>query len=186
MERQVTAIHAKIGRGWHKAGCGMTASDLASLPHVVAFEPDPNNYAMMGDAAAVVLNHTATGRMAAIPPERLTLVNAAVGKADGTARFTSSRGGSGGSNSLSLTGGVVVRVVRLDEELPRLGLHGRVHLVKSDLEGFDPDAIYGAEGLLRRNAIDLWYYEYHGKVASQCASTCMVHLVLGKCACKCA
>ena len=155
----------------------MTASDLASLPRVVAFEPDPNSYAMLGDAAAVVLNHTFTGRMAAIPPERLTLVNAAVGKAEGTARFTSSRGGSGGSNGLSLAGGVVVRVVRLDEELPKLGLHGRVHLVKSDLEGFDPDAIYGAEGLLRRNAIDLWYYEYHGKVAQQvnAHSACIVY-----------
>lgn len=163
VERQVTAIHARMRRGWHKAGCGMINSELFSLPRVVAFEPDPNNYAMLHDAAAVVMNYTATGKMAAIPSEKLTLVNAAVGKAAGTAHFASSQGGSGGSNGFSRAGGEVVRVVRLDEELPRLGLGGRLHFVKSDLEGYDPNAIYGAERLLRRHLIDLWYYEYHGK-----------------------
>ena len=48
----------------------MTARELAAMPRVVAFEPDPTNYAMLSDAAAVVLNHTAEGRMAAIPPEQ--------------------------------------------------------------------------------------------------------------------
>ena len=162
VERQVSAVHATIGRGWHKAGCGMSARELAAIPRVVAFEPDPNNYAMLSDAAAVVLNHTAAAKMAAISPERLTLVNAAVGKAEGIVRFDSA-GESGGINSRSRTGGVAARLVRLDDEVPRLGLGERVHLVKSDLEGFDPDAMYGAERLLRSNAIDLWYYEYHGK-----------------------
>ena len=162
VERQVSAIHATIGRGWHKAGCGMSARELAAIPRVVAFEPDPDNYAMLSDAAAVVLNHTAAGKMAAIAPKQLTLINAAVGKAEGIVRFDSA-GESGGINGRSHTGGVAARLVRLDDELPRLGLGERVHLVKSDLEGFDPDAMHGAERLLRRHAIDLWYYEYHGK-----------------------
>lgn len=108
--------------------------DRAPSPRVIAFEPDPRNFAALLDFVH------------ALPPNlqrRIKVVQAAVGSRECVAGFEAS--GAPGAG-LSPTGSFQVRCLRLDD----LPLCDGATYLKLDIEGAELDALTGAAELIRR------------------------------------
>jgi FkbM family methyltransferase len=95
----------------------------------------------------------------------LTIVNAACAEAAGDGLFYEEPVGWGSSSLVheSAPAGQLtkVRMVTLDEELPRLGLSS-IDFLKIDAEGADLLVLRGAQRLLREQRISIIQFEYNG------------------------
>lgn len=123
---------------------------------VIAVEPNPDT----GKRAACTfaLNNL----------RNVTLFSAAVGEADGELDFFTVPGSSDAATlSASTTGpgavSVKVPVYSVDSMVNRLDLQ-KVGFLKIDVEGYEPQAIKGAEQTIRNHHPDL-FYEFHWEIA---------------------
>lgn len=117
-----------------------------ALEAVAAFEPDADNVRKLAAQMA---------SMATMPngPETL-LWPCAVSSATMRLRFDSGRGAASG---LHADGSETVQAVALDEALAGF----RPTLIKMDIEGAEPDALHGAQGIIRRHRPGLAICIYH-------------------------
>jgi len=121
----------------------LTASG-GSFQQVVAFEPDPANFARLN------------GSVAALPGPmrgRIDIKCAAVGAADGNCRFADREGPSSHLGE----GDLIVEVVALDRYLGAT----RPTFIKMDIEGGEPDALAGARDHIQNDAPTLAISCYH-------------------------
>ncbi len=126
--------------GWYT----LLIDRLAAEPcRIYAFEPDPDNFALLRENLA--LNEARSD---------ITPVNAAAADEAGIMHLTRYPSGNNGRHSLlALHEGerVPVDTLRLDDYCEQQGLSDvPVRLLKIDIEGFEPVALRGAPGLLRR------------------------------------
>jgi FkbM family methyltransferase len=136
-----------VGGGW-----GTTSVWFADLAtRVFVFEPHPLNRER-------ILRHHRIRRV-----RNVEVV--AVPVADTTGETTLFEKSYGGHHSLGdigaspTVGRLVVPVTTLDHFAAARGVE-RVGLLKVDVEGFEPEVLRGARGLLERRAIDLVLFEY--------------------------
>ena len=128
--------------------CGVRGAVEAFEPHPRIVERLKRNIAEIArasGAAPVRLHACALGDREAVVQ---LLEPEAFGYNEGTARIGSEPSGASGFN---------VEMRRLDSSLGER----HVTLLKVDVEGFEPEVIAGAEGLLARHAIDHIIYEAH-------------------------
>lgn len=118
-----------------------------------AFEPDPGNYQH-------VLRHSRLNGLGS----QLCVVNAAVGKQDGTISFSGDKDIQNQIVPAGTPGARQVPVVRLDTHFAGR----RLDLLKVDVEGFEEEVLAGAEGLLgdparapRNIFIEVHPYNWH-------------------------
>ncbi len=112
---------------------------------IVAFEPDLQNYRAM--AAAI-------GQLQDEVRSRIELRNSALGRQRGRTRFAA---GCGELSRCSDAGGTEVEIEAMDDSLA-----GSIPTyIKLDIEGAEPDAIRGAETLIRRHSPKLAVCVYH-------------------------
>jgi FkbM family methyltransferase len=108
---------------------------------IYAFEPDPANFTKLEATAAL--------------DPRITAIQAAVGRTNGMIPFSAE-----GNESSSAGKGVMrVECVALDSYL----LEERPTLIKMDIEGFEPEALAGARGIIERDAPALAICVYHAQ-----------------------
>jgi FkbM family methyltransferase len=109
---------------------------------VAAFEPDPANFARLGDT------------LAGLPDTAAFAVPCGVLGSTGQVRFTA---GAGAGSAISADGSVTIQCVSLDESL-----HGfRPNLIKMDIEGAEPDALLGARRIIASSRPGLAVCVYH-------------------------
>lgn len=120
---------------------------------VTAFEPDPRNYQH-------ILRHSRLNGLGS----QLCVVNAAVGKQDGTISFSGDKDIQNQIVPDGTPGARQVPVVRLDTHFAGK----RLDLLKVDVEGFEEEVLAGAEGLLANAAraprnifIEVHPYNWH-------------------------
>lgn len=141
------------------ANMGVVMAILASRTQerVISVEPDPETARRA--ACAVALNGL----------RNVTVVNAAIGDHDGEAVFFSAPGS---SDAASLSGKTVdspvlkevrVPLVTIDSLVEKCGID-KVGFLKIDVEGYEPQAIDGAEQTIRRHHPEL-FFEYHWQIA---------------------
>lgn len=123
---------------------------------VVAVEPNPDTARRA--ACTFALNGL----------KNVKLFSGAVGETDGELDFFTVPGSSDAATlSASTTGpgaqAVKVPVMSIDSLVERSGV-GHVGFLKIDVEGFEPQAIRGAERTVREHHPDL-FYEYHWEIA---------------------
>lgn len=121
------------------ANIGLTSLWLAAnhdVERIVAVEPVPEN------AAIARRNLARTGAAT-------TLLQAAVGAADGTARFRGDRTSTVGATA-DASGGYDVPVLSMDSVLGHLPPDARIDLLKMDIEGGEGDVVCGDLGWLDR------------------------------------
>lgn len=126
--------------GWHT----VHAAKVASVQHVVAYEPDAFNAWLLD--RNLEQNYISN-----------TVVNvAALGEAPGTAMLHSYKGSNRGRHSLAIEHGrrsKMVPLVTLDSSLTSLALcNARILLMKIDVEGYEPAVLAGAKSALERTA----------------------------------
>lgn len=109
------------------------AQRVGPTGQATAFEPDPGNYQH-------VLRHARLNGLGA----QLCVVNAAVGKQDGTISFSGDKDIQNQIVPAGTPGARQVPVVRLDTHFAGR----RLDLLKVDVEGFEEEVLAGAEGLL--------------------------------------
>lgn len=127
-------VGANIG---HLALIGAQA--VGPSGRVIAIEPHPRTFRYLRDN--VVRNQFAN----------VTLLNAAVGACQGTAFVSSLRNDD--MNHVQANSGLPVPMITLDS----LPIHGRIALLKTDTEGYEPFVLEGARQLLPR--VDCVYFE---------------------------
>ncbi len=111
----------------------------------LAFEPDPLSFARLEAFRAGLPAEVAA---------RITCLNAAIGAASGKLRLTPT--GTPGTMA-GLAGAVEVPCLTLDDALDG----GRVDYIKVDVEGFEPQALAGAQGAIARCRPSLGVSAYH-------------------------
>jgi FkbM family methyltransferase len=125
----------------------LASSLVGPAGRVIAFEPNPQNQQLIYESK--LLNNCAN----------LTVYPYAVSNRSEILRFTTV-GSNGGVVTDRIAGqryDLLVQSVVLDEFLPQ---HTRINFVKMDIEGHEPAALRGMEGLLRRHRPKL-ITEYH-------------------------
>lgn len=129
---------------------GDTARELLRInprvEHIIAIEPDKRNYAKLARFAEGVTE------------TRITAVNAAVGKEDGTVCFHAS-----GNRNAALTGG---SFKQRSEDVPLVTVDGvakdtKTDYVKYDVEGAEHDALLGSRNTILRDRPYLTVSAYH-------------------------
>ncbi len=137
---------------------GVVAALVASQTDqmVVAVEPDPETARRA--ACAFAMNGL----------RNVTLFNGAVGEADGELEFFHVPGSSDAATLSAATSGsgavaIKVPVRSVDSLVESLGIE-KVGFLKIDVEGFEPQAVRGAEQTIRNHHPDL-FYEYHWEIA---------------------
>ncbi|MBV6459893.1 MAG: hypothetical protein HONBIEJF_03048 [Fimbriimonadaceae bacterium] len=141
------------------ANMGVLMTLLASRTkeRVISVEPDPETARRA--ACAVALNGL----------RNVTVVNAAIGDHVGEAVFFTAPGS---SDAASLSGKTVdspvlkevrVPLVTIDSLVEQCGLE-KVSFLKIDVEGYEPQAIAGAEQTVLRHHPEL-FFEYHWEIA---------------------
>lgn len=123
---------------------------------VVAVEPDPETARRA--ACAFAMNGL----------RNVTLFNGAVGETDGELEFFHVPGSSDAATLSATTSGpnavsFKVPVRSVDSLVESLGIE-KVGFLKIDVEGFEPQAVRGAERTIRGHHPDL-FYEYHWEIA---------------------
>lgn len=113
----------------------LAARRVGPTGRVFAFEPLPENQAAL--ARHLALNHLS----------QVTLVPVAVAEHSGSARFEA--GPDRYQGKLSMSGGLEVRVINLDEEI-EAGFLPVPDLVKIDVEGAEVKVLEGAQQMLNR------------------------------------
>jgi len=111
---------------------------------VAAFEPDPPNFRKLVDASN---RYTEKGIQTLLYP-------CGMGKVTTMLRF---QGGHGEGSQLTESGDLHVQVLALDDVLPNF----RPTLIKLDVEGAEPDALYGARKTIHKGTPDLAVCVYH-------------------------
>lgn len=112
---------------------------------VAAFEPDLTNFQRLATRARAY---------SPMPPGGLALWPCGVAAQTGLLAFSA---GQGEGSSLAAEGDALIPCVALDDALPGF----RPNLIKMDIEGAEPDALRGAEGLIRRHRPGLAICVYH-------------------------
>ncbi len=157
------------------ANAGLVALEVLGrrpLASYFCFEPFPSN-------ASVIRRQVALNKGCSV-----TVVEAAVGASEGTARLgVSDRSGESGHHSVVLDGpGMIdetieVAAITLDDFAAEHGIE-RVHALKIDVEGAEPDVLEGARRLLSSGCIDLVILEIndaalvsHGRTAGGIVET---------------
>ncbi|HSE35392.1 MAG TPA: FkbM family methyltransferase [Candidatus Paceibacterota bacterium] len=109
---------------------------------VIAFEPEPNAHA-----------HFERSVLANALADRVTLLSSAAGVEPGQAELhlhPSNKGRHSLVAGSDYTSAITVRIERVDDALKPLG-SPKVHAIKIDVEGFEPEAIAGASELIARD-----------------------------------
>jgi FkbM family methyltransferase len=109
---------------------------------IYAFEPDPANFAKLQATAAL--------------DARISVRQAAVGRTNGMIAFSAE----GNESSSAGQGSLQVECVSLDTYL---AAGERPTLIKMDIEGFEPEALAGARGIIQRDAPALAICVYHAQ-----------------------
>jgi len=120
--------------------------------HVVAFEPEPGNFALLQE------NVAANGY------RNVALFRLAVSDRAGRARLYLDAGNAGDSRMYDSHDGrpsVDIETVRLDDHLD--STLGRLDLIKMDIQGAEPAALHGMLGLLEKHqgvklVVEFWPY----------------------------
>jgi FkbM family methyltransferase len=118
---------------------------------VYTFEPNPNNAAMIREQLRI----RQIANVELIP----TAVSDQVGEAVLHLKSFDGHHSLGDIGASSTVGTMRVPVTTLDSFAATRGID-RVSLLKIDVEGFEPEALRGARGLLSARAIDLILFEY--------------------------
>ena len=122
----------------------LAESDLP-VEAIAAFEPDPVNFRRLAARARAY---------SPMPAGGLTLWPCGVAAQTERLAFSA---GQGEGSSLAAEGGTLIPCVALDDALPGF----RPNLIKMDIEGAEPDALRGAEGLIRQHRPGLTICVYH-------------------------
>ena len=154
---RLPAAGTYVDVGAHIGFMAIAAALAKPRARVVAIEPHPANAARLRKNLA--LN----------PAARVTLEQAAAGRRAGTAQLTSEGEGTdfhrivaGGSSA----GTVEVPVLTLDELAERRAID-RIDVLKLDVEGYEPEALAGAERLLAGGRIGTIICELNDKLLAR-------------------
>jgi FkbM family methyltransferase len=158
--RALAARHLELGVVLDVgAKYGSTATWFAERAQQVhAFEPDPANRARLREVL----------RVRSI--RNVEVVEEAV--SDQVGRATLHRKAAAGHHSLAdvgaspTVGTLVVPTTTVDAHCRRHGI-GSISLLKIDVEGFEPEVLRGASGLLREQAISMVLFEYTPRFYAQ-------------------
>ena len=118
---------------------------------VYTFEPNPNNAAMIREQLRI----RQIDNVELVP----TAISDQVGEAVLHLKSFDGHQSLGDIGASSTVGTMRVPVTTLDSFAATRGID-RVNLLKIDVEGFEPEALRGARGLLSARAIDLILFEY--------------------------
>lgn len=151
LSKRISA-HAREGSVFVDVGANMGYfsllwTGLNPAGHAIAFEPAPRNLELLQNN--VFRNHLA---------DRVTVIPKAVGERAGTVVFDvgpAEQTGWGGVSTTTSKTSITVPVVRLDEELPDIG----IDVLKIDVEGADTLVILGCEALLKAHRIGTIFFE---------------------------
>jgi FkbM family methyltransferase len=131
----------------------LAARSVGSAGRVIAIEPNPRNVRYL--KRHIELN----GQL------QVTVVAAAAGATDGTAKFAMSEHAEMGR--LSAQGTETVTVRSLDSLATELGL-GHVRLMKIDVEGAELEVLLGATGILERDRPFIFLATHGAQVTRDC------------------
>jgi FkbM family methyltransferase len=120
--------------------------DRYRCPNVYAFEPDPSNYEKLQISLRDFQRRSPQTHGHSWP--------AGLGKEKGILKFKT---GLGLGSAASVEGETECSIVRLDDELE----NRPVNLIKLDIEGAEPDALLGAEEIIRKQKPGLAICIYH-------------------------
>jgi FkbM family methyltransferase len=121
-----------------------------AFEHVFAFEPDPANFAKLSE------------NVRSLPREeqdKITLQQAAVGRRACKVPFS----GDGNEASAVGSGELQVDCIALDEYLDGAAPRKKPSFIKMDIEGFEPEALAGAQKTIERDAPVLAVCSYHAQ-----------------------
>jgi FkbM family methyltransferase len=104
---------------------------------VFSFEPVPYTYSFL--ERNLRRNHATN----------VTVQQAAIGNREGTVRMAAESGARLGWSTIADSGNLEVRCATVDSEIQRLGLE-RLDFIKIDVEGFELQALAGAENTIRQ------------------------------------
>ncbi len=133
-ERVQPSVFVDVGANLGAYSCIAGVHQVA--PRIVAFEPDPDNFANL--RRNVALNGLAT----------VETRNEAVGAQRGMARLSIGSADNRGLSAIHPEGDCRVSMTTLDAAFP---LVGSTIAIKIDVEGYEPEVLRGATNLLARN-----------------------------------